>query len=180
LNQLIPLESEASPTLPASFPRYPYVTGRIPPKSISCGRPMSLLSFLGASLTGTSLLLRGSHGAFSFRKGWPASLQPIPPPPLPIRTGTPAIPPRSISPWSSRRTHTPHIPPSGEVAVAACAGRVEGRRCSRTRPKVRCPLGKHGFGVAVGKGELRRTTACMRNKFVPYCEPNQRQRNCCA
>src|SRR6266446_9214607 len=95
---------------------------------------MSLLSFLGASLTGTSLLLRGSHGAFSFRKGWPASLHPIPPPPLPIRTGTPAIPPRSISPWSSRRTHTPHIPPSEEVAVAACAGRVEVRRCSRTRP----------------------------------------------
>ena len=108
MNQLIPLESEASPTLPASFPRYPYVTGRIPPKSISCGRPMSLLSFLGASLTGTSLLLRGSHGAFSFRKGWPASLHPIPPPPLPIRTDKPAIPPRSISPWSSRRTHSPH------------------------------------------------------------------------
>ncbi len=51
---------------------------------------MSLLSFLGASLTGTSLLLRGFHGAFSFRKGWPASLHPIPPPPFPIRTDKPA------------------------------------------------------------------------------------------
>ena len=142
-------------------------------------RSMNLLSFLGASLTGTSLPPSGIPWGVLLSEGL-ARVHPIAPPRLPIRTGTPAIPPRSISLWSSRRTHIPHIPPSGEVAVAACAGRVEVRRCSRTRPKVRCPLGKHGFGVAVGKGELRRTTDCMRNKFVPYCEPNQRQRNCCA